>query len=242
MKQIVQFNQLPQELCSQSELLFTQLDGFITLENDQAEIFVKKGNQYVKRVGVLDKATGYNKMSFYSKSTKRVITVKEHRVIALAFLPNPDHHRVINHKNSNKTNNSLSNLEWTTQSLNIIHNIINNTPERNFTKEQVLDIFTRIHEQGESTVALAEEYDVCLGTINHIRNQQTYAYHTAEITLSSTNYAKRLTESEIKEIYDLSRNRFWTLREVAEAYNIHFTLVSKIKNGRRYADITQAAS
>jgi hypothetical protein len=242
MKQIVQFSQLPKDICSQSELLFTQLDGFITLENDQAEIFVKKGSQYVKRVGVLDKATGYNKMSFYSKSTKKVITVKEHRVIALAFLPNPDHHRVINHKDSNKTNNSLSNLEWTTQSRNVIHNITHNTPENILTKEQVIRIYKRIHEGKEATTDLAREYNVCLNTINHIRNQTTYSYHTADIDLSSTNYAKRLSENEIKEIYDLSRNRYWTLREVAEAYDIHFTLVSKIKNRKRYANITQAAS
>jgi hypothetical protein len=242
MKQIVQFSQLPKHFCSQSELVFTQLDGFITLENDHAEIFVRKGSQYVKRDGVLDKATGYKKMSFYSKSTKKVITVKEHRITALAFLPNQENHRVINHINSDKTNNSLSNLEWTTQSQNVIHNIIHNTPENNLTKEEVVGIYRRIHEGKEATTDLATEYGVCLGTINHIRSQKTYAYHTESIELTSTNFAKRLTEQEIKEIYHLSRNRFWTLREVAEAYDIHFTLVSKIKNGRRYGDITQAAS
>jgi hypothetical protein len=242
MKTIFQFSQLPKNLCSQSELLFTQLDGFITLENNQAEIFVKKGGQYVRRTGVLDKATGYKKLSFYSKSQKKVITVKEHRIISLAFLPNPDNHKIINHKDSDKTNNSLSNLEWTTQSRNVIHNIIHNTPEHNLTKEQVIDIYRRIHEGKEATTNLATEYGVCLGTINHIRSQKTYAYHTETIELASTNFAKRLTEKEIKEIFDLSRNRFWTLSEVADVYNIHYTLVSKIKNGRRYADITQSAS
>ena len=35
-----------------------------------------------------------------------------HRLLAEAFIPNPNNYKVVNHKNENKLNNSLDNLEW----------------------------------------------------------------------------------------------------------------------------------
>lgn len=45
-------------------------------------------------------------------------TVDMHRLLAEAFLPNPNNYPVINHKDENGFNNSLDNLEWCTYSYN----------------------------------------------------------------------------------------------------------------------------
>lgn len=44
-----------------------------------------------------------------------------HRLLALTFLPNPDNLPEVNHKDGNKLNNDLSNLEWVTGSNNVRH-------------------------------------------------------------------------------------------------------------------------
>lgn len=44
-----------------------------------------------------------------------------HRLVAEAFIPNPDHLPEVNHKDGNKLNNAVSNLEWTNRSSNMRH-------------------------------------------------------------------------------------------------------------------------
>ena len=44
-----------------------------------------------------------------------------HRAIAYGFIPNPQNKPILNHKDGNKLNNSLSNLEWCDSSHNMQH-------------------------------------------------------------------------------------------------------------------------
>lgn len=46
-----------------------------------------------------------------------------HRLVASAFIPNPYNYSIVNHKDGNKLNNNIDNLEWTTLSGNAIHSV-----------------------------------------------------------------------------------------------------------------------
>lgn len=51
----------------------------------------------------------------------KAINKSVHRLVALAFIPNPDGKPEVNHIDGNKANNTASNLEWVTSSGNKLH-------------------------------------------------------------------------------------------------------------------------
>lgn len=64
-------------------------------------------------------STGYYKIDLRKKGVRKIKPI--HRLIADAFIDNPDSLTDVNHIDGNKANNTILNLEWTTRADNIKH-------------------------------------------------------------------------------------------------------------------------
>lgn len=70
-------------------------------------------------------SAGINTQGYYVvvlfKRSRKPKTCTVHRLVASAFIPNPESKRCINHKNGIRHDNRLENMEWATYSENLIH-------------------------------------------------------------------------------------------------------------------------
>ena len=68
----------------------------------------------------IDFSKGYKKVNLHLENGKR-LTRQVHRLVAMAFIPNPENKPEVNHKNGNKSDNRVDNLEWVTSEENRKH-------------------------------------------------------------------------------------------------------------------------
>lgn len=90
--------------------------------NENAEIYSVPRNGTRKTPHKMSQSTdsyGYKVVKLRNKN--KVVTCKVHRLVALTFIPNPENKPQVNHKDGNKLNNNVDNLEWVTASENIKH-------------------------------------------------------------------------------------------------------------------------
>lgn len=77
------------------------------------------GRVYSCRTGkMLTGADRRGYVRYHLMLEKKMKFVDGHRLVALAFLPNPDDLPQVNHKDHNKKNNNVNNLEWCTNKEN----------------------------------------------------------------------------------------------------------------------------
>jgi hypothetical protein len=82
-----------------------------------------------------------------------------HRLVAEAFIPNPNGYSIINHKNGIKTDYSIENLEWCTIAYNNAHALSSGLRKRKYTYDdrQRDEIIQKI-DNGISYMRLKKEY------------------------------------------------------------------------------------
>lgn len=102
--------------------IFTEIPkgkGFYFICEETTEILSLMRPNSPKVLKPTVNGNGYLMVGFFTGKNR--LNVNVHRALMETFVPNPDNLPHINHKDGNKLNNQLSNLEWCTSQHNTIH-------------------------------------------------------------------------------------------------------------------------
>jgi len=153
--------------CTYPEFDFIQGSNFGRVRTIDRVVSVKgKGSRVLKgRIlkQFIDKG-GYLQVHFSVNGKK--VNRSVHRIIAGTFLPNPDNQPELNHKDNDRTNNNVSNLEWCTHEYNIEYREKYGKAQNRpvfATRLKTLELF-RFSSRGEAS----RELGVCPQNINKV--------------------------------------------------------------------------
>lgn len=121
-------------------------------------------------------------------------TYRIHRLVAEAFIPNPNHLTQVNHIDENKENNNVSNLEWCTCEYNLMFGTVR------------ARIFQTLEKRGVYKVIPINQYDL-EGTLVCTWKSATFAGKTLNIDISTI---LRRCKSDIVKPY---KNYIWRFKQ-----------------------------
>ncbi|MCC8068728.1 MAG: HNH endonuclease [Ruminococcus sp.] len=158
--------------------------------NEKGELFTDNGTKQMKD-GIKN---GYvkNCLSLKDNTSKSFF---RHRLVMMCFEPREDAQLYqVNHKDGNKLNNSVENLEWCTNQENRIHAcqiglaarlIGESNPASKLKEEQVLDIIQDLLHNVPYSVIM-KKYQCSKSTISAIKNKRNWKYLTGDIDFNKT--------------------------------------------------------
>ena len=130
-----------------------------------------------------DNGLGYQKITMRVNNKRKNVYI--HRLVAETFIPNPNSLPEVNHKDGDKSNNNVNNLEWCTGLQNKHHAAENGLTlkgERNhahkLTEEQIKTIRSEyvFGSKDKSQRALARKYGVSQTAIRYILSGKNWGY------------------------------------------------------------------
>ncbi len=157
-----------------------------------------------------------------------------HRLVALAFIPNQDSKPTVNHIDTIKTNNNVSNLEWSSHSEQMQHAAKNNLLEvrgaPKYSKEFKSSILDYYNQNSVSLMQLSKMFNISERTAGRIINDGVKPRTTVRVLKNGQTIKQDiLTKEQVLEIKKL-RAEGWTFARLAEKFDRGLSQMHRVVN------------
>ena len=167
-----------------------------------------------------------------------------HRLVAETYIPNPEEKPEVNHKDGDKTNNQVGNLEWATSKENKDHGWAKGLytakgeihVDSILTDEQVHEI-CRLMEEGARNKDLSEAYGVHKDTISRIRIGDNWKHISSNYKIQTKRQERKSPQAVIRvaELLELGLKD----KEVSDMTGMHVREVNRIRKRQVHKTLTK---
>jgi hypothetical protein len=214
-------------------------------------VWNKKGYYEIKkRVRKLKPSivgSGYLKVELVDKDGNKKSRLV-HRIVAMTYFENPDNKPSVNHKDGNKFNNDVLNLEWVTHKENRQHALStglakgmdgDNHPLKKLTSKDIITIIELILD-GSDNETIGKRYGLHPNYISLIRHRrrwktifQRYFPNYKPVLSNKKPVIEEHTKSKIpieKQVEIIKELKIMTNSELSKKYKIDASIFSRIRS------------
>ena len=200
------------------------------------DVYSHKTKKFLKRSS--GPSVEYPTVTLYINTIPHI--VKVHRLVAEAFIPNddPDHKIEVNHKDGNKYNPDISNLEWVTKSENILHafrtglkhsKIGSNSPVSIYSDNIIKDVCVYLEEGLLTLKEISKITNVGFTTIFMIATKKARTEISCNYKVENYYHDREsYSYDQYKKVFQyLSENKY-SLYEISDITNVRYSSIGNI--------------
>ena len=196
---------------------------------------------------------GYERLNLCHKGEQKQFFI--HRLVATAFIPNPENKPEVNHKNGDKSCNYDYNLEWTTSSENIQHayrtglNKYNDI--ENLNKKQIKKI-CKLLEENELTISqIANRVGCSRHVVSRVLKKEAHKDISSQYKIDNyvirTDFSKKgdsnkntkYPDKDIIKVCEMIDSGKYELPEIANITNVPYQTIRNVYYGTCRKDISK---
>lgn len=193
---------------------------------------------------------GYYRVGLYYRDKNGTLCHKKysvHRLVAIAFIPNPENLPEVNHKDGRKYHNYVHNLEWMSSSENDYHAYRTGLKRKKYDDSSHLHVYSceaviaacKLMESGEyTTVEISSITGISNSMLRRIYHGKSWCnisqkYHIERCKMTEfKNDGSRYTKDQIEKVFKLLEENTLSIYDISDQTDVTTSTITNILNHR----------